>query len=275
MKNILILGVDGFIGNALYNKLKTQQDFQVDGTSRKTNSEYLFLDLNNEQTNSNIIWEKYDLVYCCIGSINYGSSIDSLVSNIQTNVVDTLKIFKKLKPHQKLVYLSTHVSKLELKDHNSYSFSKYMFENSAEVLENNENLKIVRVPGIFSSKRKQGLFHNLQKAFKDNDEFTFNFDPKKWHIMELERLVDILSIFSHKEVKEKVLDIAYPLEISMRIIYQAFKDYFKKDIVFIGDKDKKEDYLPDVQTLLQYYSIEKEDFQKDVHKYLGESKCNI
>lgn len=270
MKKILVLGADGLIGNSLYEKLENNKGIKIEGTSRKKNSKHLFLDVNDEKSINKINWGDYGIIYYCIGNIDYENQVNSLILNIKVNVVGPLKIIKKLKPDQKFIYLSTYVVQLELGEQNPYSFSKFVFEKLIKMNEEYHNIKIIRIPGIYSSRRKDGFMSNLKKSFHQNKRFILNFEPKVWHIMKLERVIDILSIFLKKDIQEKIINIGYPLIVQPKEIIKIFENYFKKEIPIILKKFRENTYNPDIKILHNYYGITEKDFYDDIKKYLGE-----
>jgi hypothetical protein len=194
--------------------------------------------------------------------------MSSLLSNVRINFIGALKIIDKLDSNQKFIYLSTHIVKLPIEDQNVYSFSKLLFENSIKILKNYNNVKIVRIPGVFSSSRKNGLMYHLKKSFIEKKEFKLDFVPKKWHIMELGRVSDILLIFLNRKIRETFLDIGYPLKIDIEIIYNSFNKFFRRNIPFKSKNYKKDDYVPNLKALTKYYPIKKEDFYEDIKNYL-------
>ena len=267
MKKILILGADGLIGSALYERLENK-GLSVEGTSNLEDSKHTFLDVTDEDSIKNITWENYDLIYYCIGSINYENKINSLITNIKVNAIGPLKIIEKLKPNQKFIYLSTYVTQYGFVNHNSYSFSKLVLEKLVKINKEDHDIKVVRIPGIYSSKREKGFISILKESFKQNKKFTLDFEPIFWHTMKLERVIDILQIFLEKEVHEKVINIGYPLVAQPEEIIKFFKDYFKREIPIIRERSGKNKYKPDIKILLNYYNITEKDFYDDLKIYL-------
>ncbi len=265
--NVLVLGANGLIGSALYTRLKTQEAVTVDGTSQWKTDDLLVFDVLKEDTFVNIPWNKYDVVYYCIGSIRYEPGLKASEEAQSVNVTGAIRVLSELSERQRFIYLSTHVTKLDSADHNPYSYSKQVFENYAAV--NNLPIHIARLPGIYSSMRKAGLIFCLKDAFTQSKEFIFDFEAKLWHIMKLERAVDALLIFLGP-IREQTVTIGYPVAVDIHDLVTFCENHYRKRITVRYMKQGKQSPIPDIKTFQQYYSITKDDCYTDFKTFLEE-----
>lgn len=261
MMKIIVLG-EGLIGNELFVELKKDKEIEVSHTSRKEGAE-LILNLGDNKSIETFDWESYDIIIDCIGRIDYTNELSSLEKNLKVNVISPLKIIERLNEKQLYFYLSTHVVNLEIKDHNFYSLSKLLFEQAVQI-KGYENVKLLRIPGIFSENRKSGLIYNLVNSLINNLEFKLSFKGKRWHIMNVARLVKIIRIIVNSIPKEKIINIGYPLNINPKDIIKNLEIILGKKLNLKMEKYEDDGYIPDLTVMEKYAKIDKEDFYKDL-----------
>lgn len=112
MKKIIILGGNGYIGQYLTSQLLNEYDVTVADISVETctidNIHYKKLDFIN-CTNFEDYVKDYDIIVHLICTLVPNEDYDSIVSDIQKNVVPSVLLFKEVKKHanKKVVFLSS------------------------------------------------------------------------------------------------------------------------------------------------------------------------
>ena len=93
---ILIIGIDGLLGNYLFEELKNH--YEVVGTSRKLIGKNIFnYDVTNPISNLKIEWAKVQFVIVAAASSNVGfCELKPTLSN-EVNFIAPVKIIKELK----------------------------------------------------------------------------------------------------------------------------------------------------------------------------------
>lgn len=267
-KKILVLGSDGFLGSKLLNKL-SGIGFDVGGTSRKPKSpKFFYLDILKEKSIENFPWNEFDIVFDCIGSIDYGKNALSLKKNIEINVFSPAKILDELKKGQLYVYCSTHAALLSASDQNTYSLSKLVFEKYAESLGNDgPNIIILRVPALFSSERKNGLLHSIKESFTKKRSLKISVDLKFWHTMDIDRVVDIMSSIINRVPKKFIkMNIGYPIETDLGSILKIAQKISGSTKITVISK-KTDHYIPDIKIQNNFCRVKARDFTDDLIKF--------
>lgn len=131
MRNILIFGANGSIGNYIYNKLKL--DHNVIGTTRdKSNTDMVYIDFNNIEnllTIENvdaIVWASGDNCSDNIENLNIELFDDIFEANVKF-ILKTLHYLlnnKKINKNAKMVIVSSIWEKLTRANKLSYTISK-------------------------------------------------------------------------------------------------------------------------------------------------------
>lgn len=262
-KKIVILGADGFLGSCLFERL-AKLGADVWGTSRKSKGQKIFyLDVLKKESIENFPWSKFDIIFDCIGNIDYKNSIESAEHNFQTNFIGPVHILKKLSDSHKYFYCSTHAVLSALEKQNSYSLSKLSFElcvkNAKDIC---ADVRILRIPAIFSEKRQSGLLYTIKKSFEEKKSFDLDFYVSKWHTMYLPRLIDILVLEIQSEHKEVLKNIGYSTETNIKTIIGVAKEILGLAPVRVISAHSDR-YIPKVKA----GAPNKKDFEKDLIKF--------
>jgi dTDP-4-dehydrorhamnose reductase len=261
MMKIIILG-EGLIGKELFLELKKDKEIDVIHTSRKIESK-LMLDLEDNNSVETFDWGNYDVIIDCIGRIDYTNRPDSLEKNLKVNVISPLKIIERLNEKQLYFYLSTHIVNLNTEDHNFYSLSKLLFEQTVQI-RGYKNVRLLRIPGIFSENRKSGFIYNLVNSLVNDLEFKLSFNGKRWHIMGVARLAKIIRTIVTSAPKERVINIGYPLHIDPKEIIKNLEISLGKKLNLKVEKYEDDAYIPDLTVMEKYVKLDEEDFYKDI-----------
>lgn len=268
-KKILILGATGLIGGALMDRLQSL-NADVSGTTSKKKKEadnYLELDVLNLESVNKFPWERYNIIVDCIGNIDYQNTLSVLQKNILINTRAPLKILARLSARQKYFYCSSYVVLLSENQHNSYSLSKLFLERSISLVPNiKPSVTILRIPGVFSEQRKNGLIYLIKQHFYEKKKLELDFTANKWHIIYLPRLAEIIVNLLIRDCPEKV-NLGYATEISIEKIISIAKNLFGYSIPINFKQKSSDHFVPDLSTQSRYLNITERDFKLDLIKY--------
>ncbi len=163
MKNILILGATGSIGNFIYNNFKEDEQYNVIGTSSKETDNYLFVNNDNLDKLSEI--NNLDIIIWCQG-YNFNDNIfnfneDEYLKIMNINVLFIIKTLNyllsnnKVNDNCKMVIISSIWEKFARNNKLSYSISKSALSGLVKSLSydlSSKNILINNVlPGVIDN----------------------------------------------------------------------------------------------------------------------------
>jgi UDP-glucose 4-epimerase len=168
MKNILITGSSGYIGQHLFKQLKDA--YNVDGLDIvPSNSTNMLLDINTIKTE---FYKEYDAVIHLAALVNVGESVLDPISYYQTNIEGTKNILKNFKC-KNFIFASTGAAE---QLNSPYGISKRVAEDIVTKFckDVNKNFTIFRFYNVigqdgFSPTNPDGLFFNLIKAIETKE----------------------------------------------------------------------------------------------------------
>lgn len=269
-KKILVLGSTGFLGRSLFNRLQIL-GARVYGTVRKKDKSLknrLVLDVQKNTAVKNFPWRSFDIIVDCTGYINYDKTLESTIQNIKSNVLAPLKIISYLNERQKYFSCSTHAVLLGEKEHNLYSFSKFIFERYIKITHDVlPKATIFRLPGLFHENRKTGLLHLIRESFIKKKSLILEISVKKWHIMYLPRAVDIIIAAILSKNTPEVVTVGYSTKIDIEEIISVAEVSFGYKIPVLFKKQQTESYVPDTKNQNLFYKITKNDFKQDLIRF--------
>jgi len=190
---ILITGHKGFIGSAIWNRLKdSHQLFGIDKKDGNDILDYVFKD-------------DYDLIIHLAGLSGVRESIKDPSAYWFNNVEAGRKLFERYKDTRILYASSSTVYQPHL---NPYAASKYMLEELAAC--HGENLGL-RFHTVWSEKPRKGMF--VDKLLNGNLEYVTNHYRDFVHI---EDVCDAIEILLDKDYLKGYIDIGsgMPVKIS-------------------------------------------------------------
>lgn len=267
-KRFLVLGATGFIGSHLISKLRSD-GLAVRGTSRRKKTGLFSLDTSKDESVAKFPWRRFDIIVDCTGNIDYSPGIQSLTTNLETNVMGPLKIVSKLNANQSYYYLSSHSVLLSSERQNSYSASKLMFEGLCRSFRFEPKITILRIPAVYSNDRKNGLVYNIKTAFIDKKPFKFAFKGEKWHTMFMDRLVDLVSKIMTANRKDDLITVGYPISCDIKSILRTAEKELGKAPISLKSSSS-DNYRPDIKRMLKYYKIKSADFTRDLTYYFNQ-----
>jgi len=163
MKNILILGATGSIGNFIYNNFKEDEQYNVIGTSSKETDNYLFV--NNDNLDKLSELNNLDIIIWCQG-YNFNDNIfnfneDEYLKIMNINVLFIIKTLNyllsnnKVNENCKMVIISSIWEKFARNNKLSYSISKSALSGLVKSLSydlSSKNILINNVlPGVIDN----------------------------------------------------------------------------------------------------------------------------
>jgi UDP-glucose 4-epimerase len=166
MKQVLITGSSGYIGQHLVSLLKDQYLLTGLDNRKLDNVELHVVDINNLSRFKDV---EYDTVVHLAALVNVGESVNRPIDYYQTNVTGTLNVLKTIKC-QNYVFASTGAAE---QPGSPYGLSKRMAEDIVRHYceRNGINYTIFRFYNVigtagFAPTNPDGLFYNLIKASK-------------------------------------------------------------------------------------------------------------
>ena len=131
MKRIIIFGIDGGIGNYIYNKLKQKKEYNVTGTTIQDVDATSLFDIGNFLNQKKE--EKFDIVISTIGYMYIGNLLDTpkkeLIKTFDVNVCGNFNILKatfpRINKNGKYIILGSISSEKVYSGMGSYSISKF------------------------------------------------------------------------------------------------------------------------------------------------------
>ena len=247
METIVLTGFEGFIGNAIYHKLKNNYNII---TLSKING----YNLNKKidiKTNLKI---KY-FIHAAYLFSNKNIFEEELI-NTNLNGIKNALLFCK-KHSSTLIFLSSYVYgqakylpidiKHPIEPHNSYAKSKVECENQIFKFKqkNNLNFIILRLFNIYGFNQKKGhLIPDIINQINNKRIKLTHFNSRRDFLY----IDDFLNIFekilNNKFNKSQVLNIGSGQSVSIRTILKIIKQ-IKKNITYIETSSKYVDAVPD------------------------------
>jgi 3-oxoacyl-[acyl-carrier protein] reductase len=163
MKNILVLGATGSIGNFIYNNFKEDEQYNVIGTSSKETDNYLFV--NNDNLDKLSELNNLDIIIWCQG-YNFNDNIFNFNENeylkiMNINILFIIKTLNyllsnnKVNDNCKMVIISSIWEKFARNNKLSYSISKSALSGLVKSLSydlSSKNILINNVlPGVIDN----------------------------------------------------------------------------------------------------------------------------
>ncbi len=269
MKNILIIWSTWYIWWKLFKELKKKSNYFVTGTSRNKNN--IYLDLWKIESINYFNFSKYDIIINCSWLINYENNITWYLDNLNANLINNLNLLSKLDfKRQKLYHLSTLITNLPKKLHNSYSFSKKCFDEIILQL-NVKNITIIKLPWIFWWDRRDWLIYNLKNNIKTWKEIHINNNFYLWHCMYLNRAINILITLLDKDINDNIINIWYSINTDVKNIIDIISKYYNKTPNLNKNKLINiwyNNFIPNIKIQNKYISLNESDFENDLLEFL-------
>lgn len=236
-KKIIVTGANGYIGNNLLHRLKKERINAI-GISRSGPD--IKLDLLDSKKTINILnqYKDYTLFHCAAYVPKKKKDYNNIINN-KKNIFMIENIIKsKIKS---IFFLSTFsvynnkklakANKLKVSSkNNNYANSKICSEN--KLLSSNKKIKIIRIPGIFGGRRKDGLIYKAIYSLEYKKNFKVFKRYPNWVGMHIDDLISILiQIIKRKEFGRNIINVSYFINYS---VSETLKIIFEK----YGQKEK-------------------------------------
>ncbi len=288
-RHILIIGSDGFIGTNLYEKLKTNKNFNVDTVSRKDFGDiyknfdwfkkirkntviYLLAfenDLNLFENNFKILTKKYELFCRCLFIYVKKKKYNPNIIFSSTVTLYGLKKKKNINENYKEDVITWY-------DFTKNLIERYFifFSNISDV--NFISLRISNVYGFSSSNQKGRGFINkiIKKSIQRNNNIVKIYDNGKYlrDYIYIDDVINALIGFAkEKRAKEKIFNLCYGKSLSILKVLNIIKSKLKKENITLK--------ILNTMAPKNLHLINKRDFQGDnlkIKKILGwKPKYNI
>jgi 3-oxoacyl-[acyl-carrier protein] reductase len=183
MKNILILGASGSIGNFIYNNFKKDINYDVIGTSSKESNIFLFV--NNDNLEKLLELNNLDIIVWCQG-YNFNDNIfnfneDEYIKIMNINVLFIIKTLNyllsnnKVNENCKMVIISSIWEKFARNNKLSYSISKSALSGLVKSLS-------------YDLSAKKILINNILPGVIDNEMTRKTLNEK--HLMYIQKYLN-------------------------------------------------------------------------------------
>lgn len=211
MKNILIVGSDGFIGFNLAKKITSEESYTVFNLNR---------DISYDDE---LYQENYDVVIYCAG-VNRGSREDFYIGNenLLNEIINRVN-FKKI------IYLSTALIDKEWSSHKEYIVSKLACES---ILKNilDKEVHILRLPnvfGIWSRPNYNSFLHTLVYKISRGEEYIINNTENQVELLHIDDLCESIKLMLNNDSKQIILRTTnidlHNLELKIKSIKNGLK----------------------------------------------------
>lgn len=295
INKILLVGGTGYIGKALYQKLKKNYLVHLTGRVNKPEfgDDFRKLDFANLSSIKKTLGkEKYDLIVIlaakkviqATGEIDFGNNI------FKDNIIDLnvfLKYLFKLQDQAMVVFFSSMtvydplaISPVSegsrLNPIHDYGLSKVIGENifSYYVSRHGSCGVIFRIPGVFGGPRDSGYIFNLIKKMKNDELVEINSAGLGyWETINLDDLTEIFAEFIKKypaSGKVEIFNLGYGREIDFIRTAYLLKDLLdSKSDIRAGTKGYGRFFL-DNRKISSYVDVKNYSYPTALKRYIKE-----
>jgi Nucleoside-diphosphate-sugar epimerases len=184
IKNIIVLGGSGYLGNAIAKRFKNDSRYTIAigdlEKPKNTDLDFVQVDVLNKSLIDDAI-KAYDLIINCTGQITNPLNVCFTVNTEGIdNIVEAVKINNKKLFHISTlaIYGSTRYAdeQSQINPESPYAtckaFAEYCIKlNLAEI-----KYCILRIPNLYGKNQPKGLFAYLSKSLRSNKKLYFNND---------------------------------------------------------------------------------------------------
>lgn len=295
ISKILLVGGTGYIGSALYQKLKN--DYKVHITGRTNNfkfgGDFRKLDFADLPSIKQVLGnEKYDLIIILAAQkvIQITDEIDFENSVFKDNVFGLNTFLKRLFKFQDKA-ITMFVSSMTVYDPQTtspvgedarlspihdYGLSKLIGENifNYYVSRHDSCGVVLRIPGVFGGSRKSGYIFNLIKKMENNEPVEIDSAGLGyWETINLNDLVEIFVEFIKKypaRNKVEIFNLGYGKETDFIKTAYLLRDlYDSKSKIRIGPKGYTRFFLDNMK-ISRYVDIKKRSYLMALGRYVKE-----
>lgn len=295
ISKILLVGGTGYIGSALYQKLKN--DYKVHITGRTNNfkfgGDFRKLDFADLPSIKQVLGnEKYDLIIILAAQkvIQITDEIDFENSVFKDNVFGLntfLKLLFKFQDKAITMFVSSMTvydpqaispvsEDARLSPIHDYGLSKLIGENIFSYYASRHDScgVVLRIPGVFGGSRKSGYIFNLIKKMENNEPVEIDSAGLGyWETINLNDLVEIFVEFIKKypaRNKVEIFNLGYGKETDFIKTAYLLRDlYDSKSKIRIGPKGYTRFFLDNMK-ISRYVDIKKRSYLMALGRYVKE-----
>lgn len=291
---ILIIGCEGFIGNAAYHYFahKGYDTWGCDVLSNSLVSKNNYITLDHKESDFTTVFntKQYDWCLNASGAANVGQSIINPLNDFNLNTTNVLLILKALKEYNlscKFLNLSSAavygnpktlpVTEFdEVKPLSPYGWHKYMSELICKEFNTVYKLQTFSIR-IFSAYgpglRKQLFWDTYQKSLAQKSITLFGTGNETRDFIFIADLLQAIEIIFERAVFDGgVMNVANGEEISVEKAVTCFFQSLKNNISFSFTKQKKEGdpdfWKADISKLIALGYTQKYTFEKGINEYV-------
>ena len=276
MKNILIIGSRGFIGNELKKDL-LEKGYSVWGADvindYTENENYIVVDATNSNFHSLFETMNFDLCINCSGAASVPESLKNPMRDYNLNTVNVFKLLDAIKiysPKCKFINLSSaavygNPQTLPINEYSSlkpvspYGRHKLMSEEICTEYYQFFNISTcsLRIFSAFGEGLKKQLFWDLYQKTKMNKEIVlFGTGKESRDFIYIKDLVHAINIVAQNaDFKGEVINVANGEEIFIKDCVSVFYEFFdqKVDYKFSGESRKGDpnNWVADISSIKQ------------------------
>ena len=265
--NVLITGINGYIGSYLYNNLRFNNKYGIYGTSitdkKKIKKNLFKLDLT-KKINLKTKKLKVDCIIHCASKSPYHRETKSnfnkniLITENLISLATNLKIKKFIFLSSNSIYKNINSNNIKenarLKKIGLYAKSKIKSEKMLISWSQEENIKviIIRLPGVVGTNSQNTFISKINSKIKNNEIIIIdNLKTKFNNIIDLKSLGKIITKVVSLNLDTEIFNISSNKPISILKIINLFEKKFKKKI-----------YLKDLKKKIKKNIINSNKFQK-------------
>jgi len=278
IKNVLITGSNGYLGNKIYLKLKKKIGVKVVTLSRKK-SDYICNLTKLNETKKILKSISPDLIIHCAASVpkkinEYNEDFTSnelMVENLLNSSICPIVFISSMTVYGDGIGIKNPVAESSLLNPGShYAVSKLISEKLIE--ESGRDSLIVRIPGLFGIPRVNGIVANMAYSFKHNKIPKMPDKPILWSSMHVSDAVDIITklCFSKWHGLIKV-NVGYREKCSVRRVFEILNKKYNRNFVY---KIKHPDFQPDLTICDSLIGSTKYNLMDAINKF-GDELSNI
>lgn len=285
---ILICGGAGYIGSALYKKIKHIYSIVdiCDECLRGNPSGEIIKYKQNSKTLIKDIICQYDYIIWVAGCSNVPDSLKNPVRAFEKNLIELYDLSLKRKVDSKLIYISTgslysinsikviprdESSKISSAGSNPYDISKFCFDHLAKgLIDNFIGLRIGTVCGWSPNLRPELIFNAMNDAAIYQKVVEVKNGESYRSIVFIDHLIEIIQFLLKAEnknlIKKKYLNVA-SCSLKINQLAKIIADFHKVKIVKLEDS-KTYNFILDCKILDKWGINFKNTIEFEIKKYL-------
>jgi len=276
---ILLTGATGYLGKELTKILDLNSNNSVLLSSQEGN-DYRKCDLTDPDEVASLAKEiDPELIIHCAASVpktmnDYSKSSSHLASHLMSENLEKFFNTRIINISSMTVYadsdFASHpASEKKTRNVSTNQYAKYKLE-SEFTFASSKNLDAIslRLPGIFSIEREQGIIYEAVKAFSEGSNLDLDKKLPFWSALHLQDAAIAIEYFSKNfdTVDDRVINVGYPGKQSIPRIIELIASIFGKS--FCHDQLVAPDFEMDLEIFHKYFQFDNSSLEKRIRSFV-------